>query len=76
RTPALSIKPKDLVLNAQCTDTSSIHACYKAAISHDKNEQQEIIKGTVKANKKSLHINGTFNTFSYTISASFDPYIR
>jgi len=76
QTPALSIKPKDLILNVQCTDASSIYGNYKAAISHDKNERQEIIQGTIEADKNSLNIQGTLNTFSYTLSASFNPYIR
>jgi hypothetical protein len=74
-TPNVSIKPKDLLLNAHYTN-NAIQASYKATISHDKSKQQEIIKGSLEADKNSLHIEGTFNTFSYNISGIFNPYIQ
>jgi hypothetical protein len=76
RVPNLLIKPKDLMLNASYTSKTGLHAHYKTVISHEKNERQEIMQGSLVADTHALNIDGTFNTLSYSISASLHPRIQ
>jgi hypothetical protein len=68
--------PHACSIKATFDDAYTINGAYDVLISHTKSGVQDILAGSVKADKQGMKIEGRYNDYTYILSGTYNPCMR